>query len=87
MRQGGREGFEAEWEKTDEFHETWKLKARDMLARAEFRRRKLTKRVRHAVCVHAWVGALHVPSLVHLPPMAVTWESGSPLGSAISCLI
>jgi DnaJ family protein C protein 8 len=37
---------EAEWEKTDEFHDAWKLKARDMLARAEFRRRKLTKRVR-----------------------------------------
>lgn len=43
--QGGREGVEAEWEKTDEFHNAWKAKSREMLARAEFRRRKLTKRV------------------------------------------
>lgn len=44
--QEGREGVEAEWERSDAFHEAWKLKARDMLARAEWRRRKLTKRVR-----------------------------------------
>lgn len=31
---------------TEEFHEAWKLKARDVMARAEWRRRKLTKRVR-----------------------------------------
>ena len=37
--------MEAEWEKTDEFHSAWKAKSREMLARAEFRRRKLTKRV------------------------------------------
>ncbi len=43
--QGGREGVEAEWESTEEFHELWKMKSRDMLARAEWRRRKLTKRV------------------------------------------
>lgn len=30
---------------TEEFHEQWKLKARDVLARSEWRRRKLTKRV------------------------------------------
>ncbi|KAK9846337.1 hypothetical protein WJX81_001857 [Elliptochloris bilobata] len=42
----GREGVEAEWERTDGFHEAWKLKARDMLARAEWRRRKLTKRLK-----------------------------------------
>ncbi len=44
--QEGREGVEAEWERSDGYHEAWKLKARDMLARAEWRRRKLTKRVR-----------------------------------------
>jgi hypothetical protein len=37
---------EEEWEKTDEFHERWKIKARDLIAKTEFRRRKLTKRVR-----------------------------------------
>jgi len=46
--QEGREGVEAEWERSDGYHEAWKLKARDMLARAEWRRRKLTKRVRPA---------------------------------------
>jgi hypothetical protein len=34
---------------TDEFHEQWRIKARDVLARAEWRRRKLTKRVRQAL--------------------------------------
>ena len=55
--QGGREGVETEWEATSEFHDAWKAKARDMLARAEWRRRKLTKRVRGALpplkgCMH-----------------------------------
>lgn len=43
--QRGREGVEEEWEKTAAFHERWKLKARDVLAKAEWRKRKLTKRV------------------------------------------
>lgn len=43
--QAGREGVEAEWEKSDEFHEKWKVKARDLLAKMEWRKRKLTKRV------------------------------------------
>ena len=43
--QEGRQGVEADYETTDEFREAWKLKARDVLAKAEFRRRKLTKRV------------------------------------------
>lgn len=46
----GREGVEAAWEKTPEFHEAWKAKARDMLARAEFRRQKLTARLKVRVC-------------------------------------
>jgi hypothetical protein len=52
--QAGREGVEAAWEGTDEFHEAWKAKARDMLARAEWRRRKLTKRVRARLPPPAW---------------------------------
>lgn len=43
--QRGREGVEEEWEQTDEFHERWKTAARDVLAKAAFRHRKLTKRV------------------------------------------
>jgi hypothetical protein len=43
--QDGRDGIEAEWEKSDEFHEKWKVKARDVLARSEWRKRKLNKRV------------------------------------------
>jgi DnaJ family protein C protein 8 len=43
--QGGREGVEAEWEHTDEFHQLWKVKATDMLGRSAWRRKKLTKRV------------------------------------------
>ncbi len=46
--QSGREGIEAEWEKSDEFHERWLKKARDVLARTEWRKRKLGKRVRAA---------------------------------------
>jgi len=33
-----------EYEQTPEFHEAWKLKSRDMIAQAEWRRRKLGKR-------------------------------------------
>lgn len=44
--------MEAEWEKTEEFHELWKLKSREMLARAEWRRRKLTKRVHRRRIIH-----------------------------------
>jgi hypothetical protein len=43
--QRGREGVEEEWEQTDEFHERWKTAARDVLAKAAFRHKKLTKRV------------------------------------------
>ncbi|KAL4527463.1 hypothetical protein Ndes2437A_g02625 [Nannochloris sp. 'desiccata'] len=41
----GKSGVEAGWEQTAEFHEAWKIKARDVLAKAEWRRRKMTKRV------------------------------------------
>ena len=38
--------MEAEWEQTPDFHKAWLDKSRDVIARAEWRRRKLTKRVR-----------------------------------------
>ena len=44
--QDGRAGVEAEWEQTPDFHKAWLDKSRDVIARAEWRRRKLTKRVR-----------------------------------------
>ncbi|KIZ06236.1 J domain-containing protein spf31 [Monoraphidium neglectum] len=46
LHERGREGVEEDWEKTDAFHERWKLKARDVMAKSEWRKRKLTKRVR-----------------------------------------
>lgn len=41
--------METDFEATDEFREAWKMKTRDVLAKAEWRRRKLTKRV--SVCI------------------------------------
>ncbi|GIL85979.1 hypothetical protein Vretifemale_14255 [Volvox reticuliferus] len=46
LHEDGRDGIEAEWEKTDEFHERWKMKARDVLARSEWRKRKLGNRLK-----------------------------------------
>lgn len=46
MHEDGRAGVEAAWEGTDEFHHLWKLKSRDVLAKSEWRRRKLTKRIK-----------------------------------------
>lgn len=43
--QQGRDGVELEYEQTPAFHESWKVKSRDMIAQAEWRRRKLGKRV------------------------------------------
>lgn len=45
MNEEGKQGLVAAFEQTAEFHEQWKLKARDVLARAEWRKRKLTKRI------------------------------------------
>lgn len=47
----GMEGVEAAWEKSPAFHGTWKEKARDMLARAEFRRQKLSVRLKVPFCL------------------------------------
>lgn len=43
--QEGHKGVEAKYMQSPEYHEAWKTQARDMLARAEFRKRKLTQRV------------------------------------------
>ena len=44
--QDGQKGVEAKYIQTPEYHQAWKVQARDVLARAEFRKRKLTQRVR-----------------------------------------
>ncbi|CAD7703164.1 unnamed protein product [Ostreobium quekettii] len=46
LHEEGRAGVEAVYEATDEFHEKWKAKARDVLARTEWRRRNLAKRIK-----------------------------------------
>lgn len=43
--QEGTKGVEAQYMQSKEFHEAWKVQARDMLARSEFKKRKLTQRV------------------------------------------
>lgn len=53
--------MEADYESTPEFHDAWKLKARDVLARTEWRRRKLNKRVGGlAAPPTIWSAAWHV---------------------------
>mmetsp|Transcript_34273 Transcript_34273/g.87652 ORF Transcript_34273/g.87652 Transcript_34273/m.87652 type:complete len:306 (+) Transcript_34273:107-1024(+) len=42
----GSEGVEKEWEQTEDFHEKWRDKSFDVLAKAEFRKRKLETRVK-----------------------------------------
>ncbi|KAL3132650.1 hypothetical protein ABBQ32_009172 [Trebouxia sp. C0010 RCD-2024] len=42
----GQKGVEAKYMQSPEYHEAWKAQARDMLARAEFRKRKLTQRLK-----------------------------------------
>lgn len=49
--QKGKEGVQEQYEQTDEFHERWRLKARDVIARSAWRRQKLTKRVSCAMFV------------------------------------
>ncbi len=47
----GEVGVAKRWEGEPEFHEAWKAKGRDLLAKAEFRRRKLTLRLKvRATC-------------------------------------
>ncbi|GFH24843.1 J domain-containing protein, partial [Haematococcus lacustris] len=46
LNDAGKEGVQAAWEKTDEFHERWRLKGRELLASAEWRKRRLGKRMK-----------------------------------------
>lgn len=41
----GRSGVEAEWEGSEEFHHMWREKSREVLAKAAWRKRKLSKRM------------------------------------------
>lgn len=41
----GRQGVEQAWQQSDDFHEQWRLKSREFLAQAEWRRRQLNKRI------------------------------------------
>lgn len=50
IHKDGREGVERDWEETEDFHEKWRVKSQDVLARAAFRRIKLAKRCA-ACCV------------------------------------
>ncbi|KAL6780195.1 hypothetical protein ACKKBF_B14085 [Auxenochlorella protothecoides x Auxenochlorella symbiontica] len=45
MNAAGTEGVQAAYEGTAQFHEAWKLKAREVLANSEWRRRKLNRRI------------------------------------------
>ena len=46
LNEAGRQGVEAQWEQSDEFHDLWKAKGREFLAKTEWKRRKTVKRVR-----------------------------------------
>lgn len=46
LHEKGKEGVQEQYEQTDDFHEKWKMKARDLLAKSEWRRRKLGKRLK-----------------------------------------
>ena len=41
----GKDGVEAEYEGSQAFHDAWRLRSQDMLARAAFRRKKLVQRL------------------------------------------
>lgn len=42
----GAAGVEQDWESSEEFHDRWKAQARDYLAKAEFRKRQLNRRIK-----------------------------------------
>ena len=59
--QDGMKGVEQQYRSSEEYHEAWKMKARDLLAKSEFRKRKITMRVSVAAAGpvrlpldHAW---------------------------------
>lgn len=45
IHEDGRQGVEAAWEASPEFHHLWKMQARDTLAKMAWRKRKLTLRL------------------------------------------
>ena len=66
----GKDGVEAEFEKSEAFHDAWRLKSQDMLARAEFRRRKLVQRLQVGLRLDPFNGC-HVPSVHFLIQFAL----------------
>lgn len=54
--------MEKEWEQTEDFHEKWRDKSFDVLAKAEFRKRKLETRVcqesQQTGSLRSWCAAL-----------------------------
>lgn len=46
LHEKGKEGVREQYEQTDEFHDRWRLKARDMIGRSAWRRQKLAKRLK-----------------------------------------
>lgn len=71
IHKDGREGVERDWEETEDFHEKWRVKAQDVLARAAFRRMKLAKRC-----------APPTPSSPQSPQPAAVPAQHAPLGCA-----
>jgi hypothetical protein len=51
-----------QYEQTDDFHERWRVKARDFIARGAWRRQKLAKRVSGLMCV---VLCVYLPECMH----------------------
>lgn len=48
VTEGGAAAVQAAWEASDAFHEAWRDKARDVLARTAFKRQKLVARLKEA---------------------------------------
>eukprot|EP00884_Botryococcus_braunii_P004679 jgi/Botrbrau1/14211/Bobra.0254s0001.1 len=46
VHEKGREGIEEAWENSNDFHEQWKMKARDILGRTAYRQSKIAKRLK-----------------------------------------
>ena len=59
-------GVEQQYRSSEEYHEAWKMKARDLLAKSEFRKRKITMRVNAAAAGPVGLSPTHA-----LPKKAV----------------
>ena len=62
----GKDGVEAEYEKSDAFHSAWRLKSQDMLARAAFRRKKLVQRLQVQMQLRHLRGGAHARRILAL---------------------